>query len=89
MKMSSYAEIQNLSSKVSLSFIMMDAYPRSTDSSDYDSVLTKTEIYLLSHSVRIFKCFKWNAFKTIFSIKSETMLELFNIYSALYFILSN
>ena len=33
----------------------------------------KTEIYCLSVSVQIFKCFKWDAFKTIFSMKNETV----------------
>ena len=43
----------------------------------------KTEIYRLSYSVRIFKCFKWDVFNTIFSTKNETMLELFNFYDTL------
>ena len=67
----------------------MDAYARSNDSSDHESLLTKTEIYRLSYSVRIFKCFKLNAFKTIFSMKNQTILELFNFYGGLYFILSS
>ena len=33
---------------------------------------SKTEIYCLSHSVQLFKCFKWDTFKTIFSMKNET-----------------
>ena len=43
----------------------------------------KTEIYRLSYSVRIFKCFKWDVFNAIFSTKNETMLELFNFYGTL------
>ena len=59
----------------------MDAYPRAING--------KTEIYrLLPCSVRIFKCFKWDAFKNIFFMKNETVLELFNFYGTLHFILS-
>ena len=54
-----------------------------------DPVNDKTEIYGLSCSVWIFKCFKWDAFKTIFYMKNETVLELFNFYGTLHFILSN
>ena len=32
---------QNVPSKVSLSLILMDAYPQSNDSSDHESLLTK------------------------------------------------
>ena len=48
-----------------------------------DPVNDKTEIYGLSCSVWIFKCFKWDAFKTIFYIKNERVLELFNFYGTL------
>ena len=48
-----------------------------------DPMNDKTEIYRLSYSVRIFKCFKWDVFNTIFSTKNETMLELFNFYDTL------
>ena len=49
----------------------------------------KTEIYSLSDSVQIFKYFKWDAFKTLFSMKNETIKELFDYYGALINILSN
>ena len=34
-------------------------------------------------------CFDWNAFKTIFAMKNETLIELLNFYGTLYYILSN
>ena len=43
----------------------------------------------LSRSVRVSKCFKWDAFKTMFYMKNETVSELFNFYGTLHFILSN
>ena len=45
----------------------------------------KSEIYRLSCSVQIFKCFKWDAFKTIFYMKNEVLLDLFNFYGTLHF----
>ena len=47
-----------------------------------DPINGKTEIYRLSCSVRIFKCFKWDAFRIIFYMKNETLLELFNFYGS-------
>ena len=48
----------------------------------------KTEIYRLSYSVRIFKCFKWDTLKIIFCIKNETVLSYLT-FMLLYLILSN
>ena len=47
-----------------------------------DPINSKTDIYRLSCLVRIFKCFKWDAFRIIFSMKNETLLELFNFYGS-------
>ena len=54
-----------------------------------DPMNDKTEISRLSCSVWIFKYFKWDAFKTIFYMKNETVFELFNFYGTSHFILSN
>ena len=54
-----------------------------------DPMNGKTEIYRLLCLVRIFECFKWDAFKTTFYIKNEAMLELFNFYGSLHFTLNN
>ena len=47
-----------------------------------DPINGKTDIYRLSCLVRIFKCFKWDAFRIIFCMKNETLLELFNFYGS-------
>ena len=39
-----------------------------------DPMNGKTEIYRLSCSVRIFKCFEWDTFKVVFYMKNETLL---------------
>ena len=39
-----------------------------------DPMNGKTEIYQLSCSVRIFKCFEWDTFKVVFYMKNETLL---------------
>ena len=47
-----------------------------------DPINGKTEIYRFSCLVQIFKCFKWDAFRIIFYMKNETLLELFNFYGS-------
>ena len=48
----------------------------------------KAEIYRLFCIVRIFECFKWDAFKTILYMKNEILLELLNFCGSLHFILN-
>ena len=55
---------QNVTSKVSLSSILMNAYPRFNGSSDHEFYLAK-----------LFRFFTWEAFKTLFAVKNEVMLE--------------
>ena len=87
--MSAISWKSNVSSKVSFCFILMDVYSQPSDSSDHMVLPGKADIYQLFDSVQIFKCFKWNPFETKFSMKNETILDLFSFYGTLSQILGN
>ena len=48
----------------------------------HDPINGKTEIYRSPSLVQIFKCFKWDAFRIIFYVKNETLLELFDFHGS-------